>query len=436
MTGFGGRVLRPEDVPKFLNSPQTVLFDKSSLLYGLDRARKPIRREDRVVIVEGYMDVIVLHQEGFENTVSPMGTALTEAQMRQLKRFTRRFILALDPDAAGVKATLRGLEVARETLDRSTDMVFDARGLLHHEGRLQADLRVSALPDERDPDEIVLRNPEEWRAILENAKPIIYHVLDTLTEGQNLSDPKVKSQIAARILPLIQDVPDPVERDAYRQQIARVLQVSEGALLLFSKQRAGKSRTRRRKDAPPPAAVTILQETESIAQNRRKLMEQQVLGFLIRDPRQVYRVNRCLHTEGLARATADDMALSEHQQVLAVVLESLTQDALDPDEFVRENLADEFDLFPDFKLDQGNGADENVKAADDTRELEEVVRLLIELRRADTNALISQLRFLQAEMDNDEPEARQISDPARLVKLIQQRGLLDKALSKPIRIDR
>ena len=150
------------------------------------------------------MDVIVLHQEGFENAVSPMGTALTEAQLRQLKRFTRRFIMALDPDAAGVKATLRGLEVARETLDRSADVVFDARGLLHHEGRLQADLRVSALPDELDPDEIVLRDPSEWQAILENAKPIIYHVLDTLTEGQDLSDPKVKSEIAARILPLIQ----------------------------------------------------------------------------------------------------------------------------------------------------------------------------------------------------------------------------------------
>ncbi len=90
MTGFGARILNPDDVPKFLNSPQTPLFDKGRLLYGLDQARKPIRTQDQVVIVEGYLDVIVLHQAGFTNTVSPMGTALTEDQVRMLKRFTRR----------------------------------------------------------------------------------------------------------------------------------------------------------------------------------------------------------------------------------------------------------------------------------------------------------------------------------------------------------
>ena len=126
-------------MPKFLNSPQTALFDKGSLLYGLDQARKPIRAQDQVVIVEGYLDVIVLHQAGFTNTVSPMGTALTEDQLRLLKRFTRRIVLALDADAAGEKATLRGLEVARQAMDHSEELVFDARGLLRHEARLQAD---------------------------------------------------------------------------------------------------------------------------------------------------------------------------------------------------------------------------------------------------------------------------------------------------------
>ncbi len=106
MAGFGARILNPDDVPKFLNSPQTALFDKGHLLYGLDRARKAIRTEDQAVIVEGYLDVIALHQAGFTNTVSPMGTALTEHQLYLLKRFSRRIVLALDPDAAGDKATL------------------------------------------------------------------------------------------------------------------------------------------------------------------------------------------------------------------------------------------------------------------------------------------------------------------------------------------
>ncbi len=109
MAGFGARILDPEDVPKFLNSPQTVIFDKGGLLYGLDLARRAIRTKDQAVIVEGYLDVIALHQAGFNNTISPMGTALTDHQLYLLKRYSRRIVLALDPDAAGDKATLRGL---------------------------------------------------------------------------------------------------------------------------------------------------------------------------------------------------------------------------------------------------------------------------------------------------------------------------------------
>ncbi len=166
MSGFGARVLDPDDVPKYLNSPQTPLFDKGRLLYGLNLARKAIRAEDQVVIVEGYMDVIVPYQAGFLNTVSPMGTALTEDQMRLLKRFTRRIVLALDADAAGEKATLRGLEIARQALDHSEEISFNPRGLLRYEARLEADVRVTTIPEGMDPDEIVLRDPEEWRKIV------------------------------------------------------------------------------------------------------------------------------------------------------------------------------------------------------------------------------------------------------------------------------
>ena len=159
IAGFGARILNPEDVPKFLNSPQTVLFDKGSLLYGLDQARKAIRAGDQAVIVEGYLDVIALHQGGYANSVSPMGTALTETQLRLLKRFTRRIVLALDPDTAGEKATLRGLEMARQAMDHSQELAFYPRGLLRQEARLQADLRVTTLPQGVDPDEIVNRDP-------------------------------------------------------------------------------------------------------------------------------------------------------------------------------------------------------------------------------------------------------------------------------------
>ncbi len=179
MTGYGARALTPDDVPKYLNSPQTPLFDKSRLLYGLDVARKSIRSEDQVVIVEGYMDVIGLYQAGYQNAVSPMGTALNEHQFRTLKRFTRKIILALDPDAAGEKATLRGLELARQSLDRTAEItpdaggIFDSHGLIRSEGRLQADIRVTTLPADKDPDEIVLEDPRHGKQSLRVPRQLI-----------------------------------------------------------------------------------------------------------------------------------------------------------------------------------------------------------------------------------------------------------------------
>ncbi len=165
MAGFGARILNPDDFPKFLNSPQTPIFDKGHLLYGLDRGRKAIRAADQAVIVEGYLDVIALHQAGYENVVSPMGTALSEHQLFLLKRFSRRIVMALDPDAAGDKATLRGLQIARQAMDHEQDPVFDARGLLGYEARLQADIRIATLPMGMDPDEVVLTRSARMAAI-------------------------------------------------------------------------------------------------------------------------------------------------------------------------------------------------------------------------------------------------------------------------------
>ena len=230
LCGFGARAIDPADQPKFLNSPQTALFDKGRLLYGLDRARRSIRQQEQAVIVEGYMDVMALHQAGFSNAVSPMGTALTEDQLRLLKRSTRRMVLALDADAAGDQATLRGLNLARQALDRQDDPVFDARGLLRFEGRLNAEIRVVSLPPGKDPDDIVRDDPAAWQGLVQTAKPVVEYVLDVLMATRPTSDPKVKAEVAQQMRPLIEDVADPVERDAYLQLLARRLQVDERAL--------------------------------------------------------------------------------------------------------------------------------------------------------------------------------------------------------------
>ncbi len=436
MAGFGGRILDPNDVPKFMNSPQTILFDKSRLLYGLDRARKAIRTASEAVIVEGYLDVVVVHQQGFENTVSPMGTALTEPQMRALKRYARRFVLALDPDAAGVKATLRGLEIARESLDRTDDLVFDARGLLHNEARLQADLRVSSLPDELDPDEIVLRDPEEWRHIIKEAKPIIFHVLETLCQDQDLNDPKVKSDIAARILPLIKDVPNPVERDAYRQQVARVLQVDESALMLLSGPASRPSSRRRRAAAQQREQPVTPRLLETGSQEKIKAMELEILSYLVKEPEQQHRVSRYLLQEGLAPFSARDFSLTENQQACEVVFSAVRQDKLEPEQFILENLPEELDFILETvsggSLKENSGSTEKAKAETALRELEETIRLVMQLRQLSVNAQINQLRFLQTDEEEPQDEKDLTVLMGNLNQLIQQRRKLDKALSKPI----
>ena len=115
------------------------------------------------VIVEGYMDVLMSHQVGVANVVAGMGTALTEGQMRQLKRYTGNITLALDPDVAGEHAAVRGLEAARQSLDRDWEPVFSPTGLVRHESRLKAQLRIAALPDGLDPDELAYKDVDRSR---------------------------------------------------------------------------------------------------------------------------------------------------------------------------------------------------------------------------------------------------------------------------------
>ena len=165
---FGARILDPNDSPKFLNSPQTVLFDKGKTLFALNEARSAIREKDQVVLVEGYMDVIVLHQEGFANTVCPMGTALTDFQAKQLTRQTKHIVLALDGDAAGYHAAVKDIDIIREA--SASETPGDTKNLLRQENRLNVDIRIVTIPEGLDPDEVVLENPETWEEIIRTAK--------------------------------------------------------------------------------------------------------------------------------------------------------------------------------------------------------------------------------------------------------------------------
>ncbi len=428
MAGFGARRLDPEDEPKFLNSPQTELFDKGRLLYGLDAARKAIRAKDQAIIVEGYMDVVVPHQEGFTNIVSPMGTALTEAQLHLLKRFSKRIILALDADAAGEKATLRGLEVARQTLDRTEELSFDPRGLLRHEARLQADLRVTTLPPGMDPDEVVLRDPQEWQQLVDAAKPIVVHVMETLAAAHDLDDPKAKAEVADQVLPLIEDVANPVERDAYRQRLARLLRVDERSLLTSQPAR---QRPQQRRAAAQPAAPPTVKETIAVDSKRLLIyrLETEFLRFLLRNPDLLNNLDRYLQNHALNRVTLQEFDHTDHQGLLRLIQQSLEQIQADPKQYINENVP------PELKEILNNYLEPlPLGEPSENRLGEDLARTLLRLRKTRIMEQLAQIRQMQQDLQEQGDTELQ---PYR--ELVMQYTLagsrLDLALSKPVLLE-
>ncbi len=274
VVGFGGRVAG-EGQPKYLNSPQTPIFDKSSLVYALDRAKDAIRKLDEVVIVEGYMDVIAAHQFGFENVVASMGTALTENQVAQIKRSAKRIVLALDADAAGQMATIRGLETMRDALDAEETPVPDAMGLIRFERKLKADIAIVTLPEGKDPDELIRKTPERWPEIVANARPFMDFTIETLTSGIDLADPRAKSEVVARISPLLQQIPDRIVQGHYISLLAKRLGLEERLVL---------SETRRTQLGERPRATRLGVTPEVTNRVARRSTEDHVVAILLRHP--------------------------------------------------------------------------------------------------------------------------------------------------------
>jgi len=423
MTGFGARIVDPEDIPKFLNSPETPLFSKGRLLYGLDRARKPIRTEDQAVIVEGYFDVIALHQAGYENVVSPMGTAITGEQLRLLKRLTRRVVLALDPDAAGQNAVLRGLEAARGAMDREGELGFDARGLLHNEARLQADLRVARMPDNLDPDEIAARDATEWKRLIEASKPIVEHVLDMLLTGRDINDPKVKNEVARQVLPLITDLPEAAERETYRQMLARRLRVDERAFLVSAQPPRAPRRTPR---IPPPIGKAPPGEpaAEPLRPGQRTGMY--VLGVLFRHPELGYELDKRLQQASLKPLAPEDFDYTDQQMLFRLIRQSLEQVETEHHAYVTARLPETLLGLAAELLSQTEKLDPQ-----NDRLMDELFRGIVKVRKSAVEQNINQLRFIMEEAQQ-EGDLRVKNYQQLAVQHSRLRHNLDRALHRPV----
>ncbi len=225
--GFGARALDDSAMPKYLNSAASPVFDKSSILYGIDRAQVDIREQGRAVIVEGYMDAITAHQCGFRNVVASLGTALTEKQIAMVKGLTTHVCLCLDPDAAGDAATLRGIEACRRILDRGTR---ETPNWLAGTSELRARISIISLPDGKDPDQVIRESADHWRSLVDGAQPLMDYLLAAAAEKFDVSMPEGKTQVSQQLLPLIAEMKDGVEREVYLGKLSRLVGLHEKTL--------------------------------------------------------------------------------------------------------------------------------------------------------------------------------------------------------------
>lgn len=295
VVGFAGRVL-DDSQPKYMNTPDTPLFDKGSILYGLHLTRESIRQSGTAVVVEGYMDVIVPYQLGVRNLVACMGTALTEAHIKALKRSTKRLILALDPDEAGLRAMEKGVETAREGLERRVVPVLTPTGLVRYEAQLDAEIRVLELPDGLDPDQLVLRDRARWDALVAGASPVADFYLNKVLAQLDISTAKGKREMVERFLPVVAAMDSPVERSHYVQRLAQRVHLEESVLLAELARLRSPAASARATRRPPRRAAAVAEGDQSTGQpaghpearvtarNMARGLEERCMALLLANP--------------------------------------------------------------------------------------------------------------------------------------------------------
>ena len=310
--GFGGRSLDGSQ-PKYLNTPQTTIFDKSSLLWGLDAARDSIKLRGEGVVVEGYMDALMAHQHGYTNVVASMGTALTSRQVTALRGLADSFVLALDPDAAGQEATMRSLKTSWR----------DVR-----------DVRIALLPEGKDPDELIREAPQRWPEVLEAAEPRIDF-------GFRLMAPRFNLDIADGRRALTEELggwilsAEEADQDRYLEKLEHLIGVSRHTL-----EQALQRQRRALLDGPPSAPGRMAARTAPVG----SVVEAPTGVFERDDPLEAYSLALLMRDPGLRDAAdglrAEFFRQSENREVFQKWAECSTMEELkeDLDALLQEHL--------------------------------------------------------------------------------------------------
>ena len=285
--GFGGRILG-EGEPKYLNSPETILFAKSHILYGLNFAGPAIRKANRAVLLEGYMDVIGCHQAGVEYTVAPLGTSLTSDHARLLKRYTQNVIVLFDPDEAGLKAALRGAQILTE------------------EGFF---VKVAGLPGGLDPDEYIIQyGKEKFEAILDGAQDLIAFALERqLALHASPLTPQAKTEIVTALTQIMAKQPDGIVRREWAKWVAEHLNIDEQLVLqrLTQTQKAAFSA----RYQPQPQAAVINAATS----HKTPVAEEDLLSWILKSPQ---------HCVLCSQLTAQDFSSPALWQIFQAIIKT------------------------------------------------------------------------------------------------------------------
>ena len=248
VVGFTGRIIVDDPkAPKYLNTPQTLLFDKSRHVFGLFQAKESIRQQNCAVIVEGNLDVVSSHQAGVKNVVATAGTAMTEYNLRALSRLAERIKLAFDGDKAGLAATERAIEIAQ---------------------RVGVEVEVVTLPGSaKDPDELIQQDVKLWQQAIDSSQPAVEWVIHQYQNREDLSTAEGKRRFTTASLQLIGGLQDPVEREHYMEILGSIAGVSLSAIeqKLTSTKVDKKPKRPTRIEKRPPTPVTTEQEETLIA---------------------------------------------------------------------------------------------------------------------------------------------------------------------------
>ncbi len=260
------KVQNEKETAKYINTPSTILYDKSRILYGLDKAKLEIRKRDFCILVEGNIDLIMAHQAGFENTVAPCGTALTGEQLRVLKRYSNNLLAAFDMDVAGEAATKRGIDLAQ------------AQGF---------NIKIVRLTEGKDPADIILENKNRWREAVEKAESIYDFYFETAF-GQG--DPKTaegKKKISRTLLPVLKRIPNKIEQSHWIRELARRLEAREEDI----REELKKTKVENYNLINYNPAIGLEKKAAPPQKSRRELLEERLLTLIIKSREHLNLVN-------------------------------------------------------------------------------------------------------------------------------------------------